>query len=377
MAATTAAMIEQFNKDNILILEEMGYEVHVLGNFYKGNPISEERLENFKIWIKEHHGKWFHYPAARKPTDLKNNIKAYKYLLKLISKYQYEFIHCHTPIGSVIARLAAHKMHTKVIYTAHGFHFFKGAPLKNWLLYYPVERLLSRWTDVLILINQEDYQRSEKEFHAKQTEYIPGVGIDYGKFAFCQVDLYKKKQEIGIKKDDFVIISVGEINDNKNHQIIIKAIAKLKDKSIKYIICGKGEREEKLKKIIKKFRLDNQILLLGYREDIPELLSISELFAFPSKREGLGLAAIEAMASGQTLITSNVHGINDYSENDVTGYKYAPDDYRGFAEGIKMIMTNNEKRKMWAENNRLIAKKYDVKEIRHEMKRIYQEIKKQ
>ena len=154
MLATTAAMIEQFNKNNIELLESLGYEVHVAGNFEQGNPITYERLEEFKKWIGEHNGKWFHIPSTRKPNDLRNNCMALKIVIKMINEYHYDFIHCHTPIGSVIGRIAARKTHTKIIYTAHGFHFYDGAPLKNWLIFYPIEKHFSRYTDVLITINK-------------------------------------------------------------------------------------------------------------------------------------------------------------------------------------------------------------------------------
>lgn len=242
MLATTAAMIEQFNKNNILILEEMGYEVHVAGNWLEGNPISDERLEAFKEWITEHGGRYFHIPSVRRPSAMKANITAYRKVVELIKEYHYEFIHCHTPIGSVIGRIAAHVTHTKIIYTAHGFHFFKGAPLKNWILYYPVERFLSRWTDILITINQEDYQRAKKNFHAKRTEYIPGVGIDLKKFQMNLYDREKERKELGLHNGDILLLSVGELNENKNHEVVIRTLAKLKRKELHYVIVGHAIR---------------------------------------------------------------------------------------------------------------------------------------
>ena len=148
MLTTTAYMSERFNRGNICVLEEMGYEVHVVANFDKGNPTTKEVLDEFKQWIEAHHGKWISISLTKHPTDFKNNGKAYKQLKQLIQEHKYEFIHCHTPVAGVLGRLAGHNTETKVIYTAHGFHFFKGAPLLNWLLYYPVERFLSAWTDM-------------------------------------------------------------------------------------------------------------------------------------------------------------------------------------------------------------------------------------
>lgn len=371
MLATTAAMIEQFNKNNILILEDMGYEVHVAGNWKEGNPISDERLEQFKVWIEEHHGKYFHIPSVRKPTDFKNNVQAYKMVVDLIKENHYDFIHCHTPIGSVIGRIAAHTTNTKIIYTAHGFHFFKGAPLINWLLYYPVERFLSRWTDMLITINQEDYNRAKHSFHAGCTEYIPGVGIDVLKYTTCAVDRSTLKRKLGMQTDDFVIVSVGEVNSNKNHEVIIKAIAKLKQSNIKYIICGRGPLQEEMKKMSQQLGLEEQIYVLGYCDNVNDYLHIADAFAFPSKREGLGLAALEAMAAGLPLITSNIHGIKDYSIDGVTGFSCGAEDVDGFARSISKMLNNRELCLQMGKNNRKSAKKYDVEHVNGLMKQKY------
>ncbi len=321
MMATTAAMIEQFNKNNILILEELGYEVHVLGNFDKGNPISDERLEEFKKWLGEHHGKWFNYSATRSPIDLKNNIRAYRTTVELIKEYGYSFIHCHTPLGSVIARLAGHRMGVKVIYTAHGFHFYKGAPLKNWLLYYPVEKFLSRWTDLLITITKEDYERALRKFSAKRMMYVPGVGIDINKIEQVKCDRVKTRQNIGISNETILIISVGELNNNKNHIVMINAVEKIvnsmkNDIDLRYIIVGKGELQKKLQSEIEKKALNNYIQLLGYRDDVIQLEKAADLFVLPSKREGLSLALMEAMACHIPVICSRIRGSVDLISDD-------------------------------------------------------------
>lgn len=371
MLATTAAMIEQFNKNNILILEEMGYEVHVIGNWKEGNPISDERLEEFRTWIIEHGGKYFHMPSTRKPTDFKNNIKAYKEVVKLIREYKYEFIHCHTPIGSVIGRLAAHKTHTKVMYTAHGFHFFKGAPLFNWLIFYPVERFLSRWTDMLITINQEDYQRAKKSFHAKRTEYIPGVGIDTRKYIECEGNATDLRVSLGIPEDSFVIISVGEVNKNKNHEVVIRAMAELNDPTIKYVICGRGVSENYLLELCKELKVEKNVFILGYKTNVSEYLKIADVFAFPSKREGLGLAALEAMALGLPLIASSIHGIKDYLEDGVSGLGISPNSVESVRNAIVKMRDDEVLRKECGARNLEKVKKFDVSNSNMIMKKLY------
>lgn len=376
MLATTAAMIEQFNKDNILILEEMGYEVHVVGNFLAGNPISDKRLEEFKIWIEAHHGKWFHISATRKPTDMKHNVAAYIRVIHLIQEYHYEFIHCHTPIGSVIGRLAAHKTHTKIIYTAHGFHFFKGAPLINWILYYPVERFLSRWTDMLILINKEDYNRAKKSFHAKRTEYIPGVGVDVEKYKQTALDSETRKmkrEELGVKEDEVLILSVGELIERKNHRVAIEAISKLPSRKIKYAICGKGILEEVYRSRIKELGLENRILLLGFREDIHELCNAADIYLFPSKQEGMSLALMEAMATGLPIIASNIRGNADLID-EKGGYLVKCNDVEQYVDAIEKIVVDSVKQVSMGMYNRDSAEKYNIRLIHEIMKDRYLDI---
>jgi len=339
MLATTAAMIEQFNKNNILILEEMGYEVHVIGNWLEGNPISEERLEQFKAWIMEHGGRYFHMPSTRKPTDFNNNVRAYKEVVKLIHEHKYEFIHCHTPIGSVIGRLAAHKTNTKVMYTAHGFHFFKGAPLVNWLLYYPVEWALSYWTDVLITINQEDYNRAKKYFHAKRTEYVPGVGIDLTRFKDGLCDKGKKRLELGVHSEDVMILSVGELIPRKNHRVVIEVIKELNQKNVKYFICGQGPLREELESLIQYLKLGEQVYLLGYRNDISELCQTADLFVFPSMQEGLPVALMEAIACHTPVLCTNIRGNTDLVKNEKNYFE--ENDKESLKERLDSVLTKN------------------------------------
>lgn len=372
MMATTAAMIEQFNKNNILILEEMGYEVHVAGNFKQGNPISEERLEQFKLWLGEHHAKWFDIPSTRKPTDI-NNIKAYKIIVGLINKYNYDFIHCHTPIGSVIARCAAHKTQVPIIYTAHGFHFYKGAPLINWMIYYPVEKWLARYTDILITINKEDYERA-KSFKAGKVCYVPGVGIDLKKFNVGYVDKDAKRKEIGVASDDFVLLSVGELIPRKNHEVVIRAIGELKKRNqlsnIQYVICGKGKSELMLRKLSEELEVAEHVHFLGYRTDISEICNCSDLFMFMSLQEELPVALMEAMACGLPAICSDIRGNTDLIKNDETGY-IVENTPESIADAIIKLSNDSLLRNRLSSNALYSIKHYDLSNIQEEMTRIY------
>lgn len=374
MLASVASMIEKFNMNNIEILENEGYIVDVAANFEFGLVSSKEHVDNFKQELLKS-GKTVHeLSIPRGISNISAIISAYKKVKLICDKNKYDIIHCHSPIGGVIVRLAARKSRkngTKVIYTAHGFHFFKSAPLKNWLIYFPIEWICSFVTDVLITINSEDYNFAKKYMHAKRIEYIPGVGINTEKISLVDVDRKVKRSEIGVEQDNIAVLSVGELNDNKNHETILKAIAKLERKDITYVICGLGDKEEYLQKLAKDLGIENNLILLGYRDDVIEICKCCDIFAFPSKREGLGLAALEAMASGLPVVTSNVHGIPDYSQDGITGFSCAPMNIEAFAENINKLANSKELRLQMGEHNKANVKKFDIKNVQACMQKIY------
>lgn len=239
------------------------------------------------------------------------NLKAIKEI-KTIAK-NYDIVHCHTPIAGAATRMACKslrkKNNLKVVYTAHGFHFYHGSPKKNWLLYYPVERVCSRWTDVLITINNEDYNLAKAKMKASMIEYIPGVGVNIERFKSIVVDRAKKRRELGISENARLLLSVGELNRNKNHQLIIKAIAELHDNNVHYMIAGVGGQADSLTNLAKSLNVN--LHLLGYRKDVAELYKIADLYIHPSLREGLPVAVIEAIASGCIAIGSRIRGNSD------------------------------------------------------------------
>ena len=311
--------------------------------------------------------------TSRSPLNM-GNIKAITRIKALVEKGKYDLVHCHTPVAAMCTRLACckdRKKGTKVFYTAHGFHFYEGAPLKNWLLYYPVEKICSYFTDVLITINHEDYALAKKKMKAKRVEYVPGVGVDLKKSENVQVDRMVKRREIGVPEDAFVLLSVGELNANKNHQIIIKALAEVNNPSVHYVIAGMGDKKDALLELAKRLGVSQQVHLLGYRQDIPELNKAADVFCFPSYREGLAIAPIEAMASGLPLLTSNIRGVNDYSIDGVTGYMFKPPDVNGFSEGIKRLKEDDSLRIEMGKNNIECAQQYSLARINTQMREVY------
>lgn len=378
MLATTAAMIEQFNKNNIEILNDMGYIVDVLGNWEKGNPISEQRLSAFREWVGARGGCCYNYPATRNPLDIRKNNAAINEAVRLIREYQYEFIHCHNPIGAVIGRIAAHKTCTPVVYTAHGFHFYDGAPIKNWLLFYPVEKYLSRWTDSLVTITLEDYKRAKEKFHSKRLYYIPGVGIDLDKYN--QIESEKRdaggiRAELGVLDNDFLIASVGELNSNKNHQIVIRALANLpKDiqPHVHYVVAGKGNEEANLNKLAADLKIANRVHILGYRDDIREILNATDLYAFPSKREGLSVSLMEAMAMGLPVVCSKIRGNVDLIDQGKGGFLVDSNSDEEWAKAIRAILTGGDT-KEYGKYNSDKVNLFTKEVVNDKMKKIYQD----
>lgn len=314
----------------------------------EGNKVdiaTNEQTSSVPDCYREWGCKVFQISTSRSPFSF-GNIKAIKQIRKIA--VDYDIVHCHTPLAGLATRLACKplrkKTGLKVFYTAHGFHFFKGAPKKNWLLYYPIEKICSKWTDTLITINKEDYELAKKKMKAQKVIYVSGVGVDINRFsknAFAQTDMDTAKEELALKKDDIVLLSVGELSERKNHKIVIQAISKLGNPNIQYYIVGKGGLESSLRALITNKNLDKQVHLLGFREDIPLLLSISDLFVFPSRQEGLPVALMEAISSKTPVVCSDIRGnVELVCENQL----FDCDDVDGLVNRIKSFIENGYKK---------------------------------
>ena len=330
IVSTNAGFIASFEQSDAKILRELGYEVHCAANMELYG--SKDKLNKLKQKVSECH----HIPFSRSPLS-KDNIKAYQTLKQLITQGQFQLIHCHTPVAAALTRIVT-KRHTgiKVIYTAHGFHFYKGAPIRNWILFYPIEKRLSKATDVLITINKEDYNRANRRFKAKKIVYVPGVGIDTKKFKENKEEGNKKRAELGIRDDETMILSVGELNTGKNHEVVIRALGELKKQEsdiskIRYIICGTGEKQQYLTNLAEEQQV--KLTLLGFREDIPAICQAADLFVFASLREGLPVALMEAIATNIPVLCSNIRGNVDL----VSDRLFRPNDYHELAALFKDV----------------------------------------
>ena len=360
--ATVVGHINAFHIPYLKWFKEQGWETHVAAH-------AENEQEQHIIYCDIFHEICF----TRSPFTF-SNVKAYIALKKIIAENDFDIIHCHTPVGGALTRLAAKDMrskgHTKVIYTAHGFHFYKGAPLLNWLVYYPIEKYLSRYADMLITINKEDYAIAKNKMHAKRTEYVPGVGIDVDKINNISVDKNQKRRALGIPVSAIVLLSVGELNKNKNHEVVIRAIAQLKRDDVIYVICGRGILEDHLKKLAQKLGIIQQTRFLGFRADIIEIAKVSDIFVLPSLREGLPVAMMEAMACGLPVICSNVRGCSDLVNNCQSTFLVSPHDINSLIRGINSALLNQTRKNNYSQ----VIARVDIKNITQSMQKIYFDI---
>lgn len=320
--------------------------------------------------------KVYDIPFSRSPFS-KDNLKAYKMLKCLVETEHYDIVHTHTPNASMIARIACRsvrKKGTKVIYTAHGFHFFKGAPLKNWLMYYPVEKFCARYTDVLITINTEDFELAQKKIRAKKVCYVPGVGVDLEVIKSIQADRNEVRKSMGVPEDCLLLLSIGELNINKNHQIVLRALAKINNKNIHYVIAGVGNQKENLLNLAKELGLENQFHLLGYRTDALKLYQGADVFVFPSFREGLSVSMMEAMASGLPIACSKIRGNVDLVENGVGGYNFIPSDVDVLTQQISFFVDEPYTRTDMGKANLVAVQKFSLQNVLKNMKEIYESI---
>lgn len=347
---------------HIKMLLDEGHQISIacsiqqpLNNFFHENDISV-----------------YDIPFNRSPLS-KNNRVAYKEFKALVKNGNFDIVHTHTPVASMIVRVACKRINSKVrvFYTAHGFHFFKGAPLKNWLVYYPVEKYLSKYTDELITLNQEDYHLAKKKFLKTNVNYIHGVGLSTEKFVDSNpIDLSKYKQN----DDDCVLLSIGELNDNKNHEQVIDELEKIRHKNFIYLICGVGEKTEYLKRVIEGKKLQDKIFLLGYRHDIPSILAASDIYIHPSKREGLPVSIMEAMYQKLPVCCSNIRGNNDLIQHEKNGYLV---DLENMDENFSFYLLKffNDKQLInkLGKNSSNLIKPYLVVNVLPELKSIYKQ----
>lgn len=372
-ALITATVHEflKFEINDIKILKSLGYEIHVATNMNGASWLRDDGSLD-ELGIIKHQVDY-----GRNPFVL-TNYRAYKQLRELMKKENYDIIHCHTPVASAIARIAAidsRRKGTSVIYTCHGFHFHKKSSMIDWLIYYPIERMLAPFTDMIITINKEDYQVLQK-FNVKHKKYIPGVGINAEYISSLEVNQEELRREFGVPDDAFMIMSIGELSKRKNHEVVIKALSLSAKENVYYLICGTGELLEYLKTLAQKLNVSNRVIFAGQQphEKVLALAQVANLGVLPSLIEGLGLAGIETLAAGTPLVASGVHGIKDYTIDEETGLCCEPNCPEQFRDAIEKMMDDTSLYNRCKKNAKLMALRFDINYVQELMIQNYKEI---
>lgn len=364
--------LAKFGREDVKILQEQGYEVHYASN--KNNPIYQ-----FAPDVYEEMGVVFHdIDIWQSPFGIRHNAKAVKQIRQLVKEEQIQLLHCHTPSGGLVARIAGIGLPVKVIYTVHGFHFYKGAGKLHNFIYHSIESVLSFFTDIIVTVNKEDYEAACKMHQRKGVYQIPGVGLDREYFYETTLEQRQVAREELAVEDKFLILSVGELRENKNPEVIIRALAALKERgkdisSFTYGLLGAGKQEEELKQLVTELQLVDNVLFYGYKTDIRPYLEAADLLAFPTIREGLGMAALEAMAMGVPVLAADNRGTREFmtNENGCVCKENIPNHYANFL--LKFYVEKEQWALDWKKraNIRKSTEKFDKKNTATIMREVY------
>lgn len=367
IATVVKTHIMQFHIPTLKLFKDMGWETAVAARNDYQNP------EDCQIPYCD---QFYDIPFERIPFTPKNG-ECYKRLKDIIDRGNYQVIHCHTPVGGVLGRLAARKTRkagTRVLYTAHGFHFYRGAPLKNWLMYYPVEKFCAYYVDDIITINQEDYRFARSHFAPAKIHYLPGVGIDTMAFSPCALSKENRnamRAKFGVQPGQRMILSVGELITRKNYKTAIDVMVKLKAEQICYCICGQGVLRSEIENYVKEQGVTDSVVFLGYRRDIAEICSCADVFLHTSYQEGLPVAVMEAMAAGLPVVASWIRGNVDLIENGGNGFLCDPNDAEDFANKIRILLDNPDLAKEFSDKSKEKIKEYDESMVLGRLREIY------
>lgn len=365
LVATVQSHIAQFHTPLIEMLTEKGVEVQVAAR--------DNLKEKNGLKISDKVSKVYDVPFSRSPLS-SQNIKAYKLLKEIILKNEFDVIHCNTPVGGIIPRIIKkrEKINSKIFYTVHGFHFYKGGPIKNWLIYYPIEKYFSKYTDCIITINDEDYMLAKTKMKAKSTKHINGVGVNVDSFKkFDKTNVENIKKELKLN-DNIVFTSIGELNKNKNQIMQIEAMQEITKQypNVKLLMLGNGPLKTQYEEEIRNRNLNKNIELLGYRRDVVDILNSIDCLISTSKREGLAVNILEGLASGRIVIASDNRGNRPAIKNGETGFLIHSKEE--LIEDMKDVIENKEKiiNKMEPKIKSTIQE-YSIEVVKKQLEEIY------
>lgn len=350
-----------FHIPYINFFQNKGYEVWAAGT----GQIDKNKLEELNV-------KCVNIPFSRSPLNTQN-IYAYKELKKLFTTETFDLVHVHTPVASLLTRAAFRKCKDgKIVYTAHGFHFFKGSPKKNWIIYYTAEKLAAKWTDHLITINDEDYKNAHKLLSSEKISYIHGVGVEFEDKLLSTDEKLKLRQELDLLEKSIVISYIAELNENKNHQFLLNNWNQIRKSNSQYelLIIGAGEKELELKQFVRVEKLEG-IHFLGYRRDVSRLLQITDIVSLLSHREGLPKSIMEAMAASIPCVVTNTRGLRDLIISGENGFVVNHDSDDELIKSFKQL-EQEMLRKQMGQQSRQLVRPYTLDLVMKEYESVYE-----
>lgn len=368
MLAPMGSVHRRFNKANIVALQSLGYQVELAANFDNGEG-PELHNQQYVSECKEKAIVTHNIPFER--HSLIGSLKCMPQVRRLLKSGQYDIVHTHTETGGLILRLARRvKGNSRFFYTPHGMSFWKGSSLKSQLLYRPLERWICSCMDMNLGMNKEEVDTLSK-WNRKTATYVHGIGLNMERFQGLGQSRNEVRAEFGVNDDDTMIVSVGELDDNKNHVTVIKSLALFENRNFKYIVCGVGPNKDMLMQLAADAGLSSKVVFAGYRSDIPDILHAADLFVFPSFHEGLPVSALEAMACGLPLICSNIRGNVDIVKDGQNGFLFEPEDQLSLANVMERVIMDQSLAQAFGEKNKEIVTFFSQEAVIEELKTLY------
>lgn len=367
LIAPMASLHRRFNGLNVDVLKSKGYEVHIAANF---NVCEGSEAANAKYEEQcRNNGIVTHNMDFYRAADLKN-FRVVRELKKLLNTNEYDIVHAHSETGGLLLRMAMKKKHRyKAVYTPHGMSFYKGSSLLSQCTYRPAEKWICSAMDANIAMNGEEYDILKK-WNCKTAYFVHGIGLDLEKFR-DKPAINHVRQNLGISDDALIITAVGELNENKNHRVIIEALSKIENNNVYFLICGVGNLKKELERLAMSYGLKDKVKLLGYRDDIKDILFASDIFVFPSFHEGLPVSVMEAMCTELPVVCSDIRGNNDLIKEGPGGFLCAPNNAEAFSEVLKKLIADKKLRDEMGAYNANIIEAYGRENVAAELERIY------
>lgn len=314
---------------------------------------------------------------SRNVLDPRNLLAGVSRVQAVVKAGNYDLVHVHTPIAAFVTRYALKDFpKTKVIYTAHGFHFYRGGNFLKNAIFFNLEKLAGGWTDYLITINREDETVAKKnQFLASERIYFTrGIGVDTNYYTDSRVadsDVRRVRQELNLATDDSLLLSIAEFTPRKRHRDLIEALAKLSHPQVHLALAGEGPLKDEIKQLAVKLGIVERVHFLGFRTDIPTLIQAASAVLLISQQEGLPRSVMEAMCLNTPVIGSDIRGTRDLLE-DGCGLLVDVGDTEAIAQAMAQVVEEPEKSAIMAQKAQAKIADYDLQQIIEQYSSIYQ-----